>query len=70
MKKSLHPEVFNIEARCVCGKTYPVESTVQEIVVSFCSSCHPYYTNKMQFADIEGRIDKFNKKYQKNSSVK
>lgn len=66
MKKNLHPEVYKIDARCVCGATYPVESTNKDVVVSFCAQCHPFYTNKVQFADIEGRIDKFNKKYKTN----
>jgi large subunit ribosomal protein L31 len=63
MKNGIHPQSFAIDARCVCGATFPVLSTKQEIVVSFCSQCHPFYTNKQQFADVEGRIEKFNKKF-------
>ncbi len=63
MKKNQHPNIQTIAARCVCGKHYEVQSTMSEIVVSFCSACHPYYTNKQQFADTEGRIQKFNKRY-------
>jgi large subunit ribosomal protein L31 len=63
MKKEIHPKINEIDARCVCGKTFKTISTFNEIVVSFCSSCHPFYTNKQQFADVERRIDKFYKKY-------
>lgn len=63
MKKDIHPKIFAIQARCVCGQLFPVESTREDIVVSFCSYCHPFYTNKNQFADVEGRIQKFNKKF-------
>jgi large subunit ribosomal protein L31 len=63
MKKEIHPKTHEFDARCVCGQTFPAISTLKEIVVSFCSKCHPYYTNKQQFADVEGRIDKFYKKY-------
>jgi large subunit ribosomal protein L31 len=63
MKKNIHPEVFTIEARCVCGECFPILTTQKEIVVSFCSKCHPFYTNKQQFADVEGRIQKYNKKF-------
>jgi large subunit ribosomal protein L31 len=63
MKKDIHPKSSVIESRCVCGHVYPVLTTKKDIVVSFCSACHPFYTNKQQFADVEGRIEKFNKKF-------
>lgn len=69
MKKDIHPLINELNARCVCGQTYPILSTKSDIVVSFCSKCHPYYTNKQQFADMEGRIEKFNKKYGKPSKA-
>lgn len=68
MKKNFHPKINNIQARCLCGETFSVVSTRPEIIVSFCSRCHPFFTNKQQHADIEGRIDKFNKKYSKFSA--
>jgi large subunit ribosomal protein L31 len=63
MKKNLHPAMNEVKARCVCGSVFVVESPLSDIVVSFCSQCHPFYTNKQQFADVEGRIQKFNKKF-------
>jgi large subunit ribosomal protein L31 len=63
MKKNVHGESQFIDARCVCGSVFPVLSTKSEIIVSFCSQCHPFYTNKQQFADVEGRIQKYNKKF-------
>ena len=67
MKKDIHPKNFALNARCICGKEFSINSTRPEVIVSFCSSCHPFYTQKQQFADMEGRIDKFKKKY-KNTS--
>jgi len=67
MKKDIHPATSLIEARCICGKKYPMHSVKEDILVSFCSACHPFYTNTNQFADTEGRIEKFNKKYKKKS---
>ncbi len=67
MKKNLHPKNNCFSARCVCGETFETCSTKESIVVTFCSKCHPFYTNKQQFADVEGRIDKFFKKYGKLS---
>lgn len=63
MKKEIHPEFNSLSARCVCGANYESFSTAKEIVVTFCSKCHPFFTGKDQFADAEGRIQKFNKKY-------
>ena len=69
MKKEIHPKVFELKARCVCGKDFSALSTKDEIIVCFCSACHPFYTQKQQFADMEGRIDKFNKKYKGTNYV-
>lgn len=63
MKKNIHPTSFTVDARCVCGAHFPILSTKEEIVVSFCSNCHPFYTGKQQFTDVEGRIEKYNKKF-------
>lgn len=43
------------------GKEYPV------IKVEVSSASHPYYTGKKMFLDTAGRVEKFNKKYQKKS---
>ena len=67
MKQNLHPDMNEITARCVCGASYQTLSTLEEVVVTFCSECHPYYTQKQQFADVEGRIQKFNRKYGTNT---
>ena len=63
MNKAIHPQSFSIDARCVCGAIFPVLSTKKDIVVSFCSQGHTFYTNDQKFADVEGRIEKFNKKF-------
>jgi large subunit ribosomal protein L31 len=39
------------------GKTYPL------IRVEVSSDSHPFYTGKQKFAQADGRIEKFNKKY-------
>ena len=43
------------------GKEYPLYK------VEISSSSHPYYTGKMKFVDSAGRVDKFNKRYQKKT---
>lgn len=67
MKKNLHPEVFNVDARCACGNTFQTQSTVPNISVTLCSKCHPFFTGQQKFVDTAGRIEKFEKKYKKSA---
>lgn len=41
------------------GKEYPL------VKLEISNESHPFFTGKMKFVDTAGRIDKFNKKYQK-----
>ena len=41
------------------GKTYPV------VKVEISSASHPFFTGKQRVMDMEGRIDRFKKKYAK-----
>ncbi|MDF7639487.1 type B 50S ribosomal protein L31 [Lactobacillus sp. ESL0791] len=43
------------------GKTYPL------IRVEISSDSHPFYTGKQKFAQADGRIERFNKKYGMNN---
>ena len=65
MKKEGHP-TYNEEmtVTCVtCGNTFQTGSTLDEIRVDTCSNCHPYYTGKQRFAQTDGRVGRFMKKY-------
>jgi len=42
------------------GVTYPL------IKIEISATSHPYYTGKTKFVDSAGRVDKFNKRYQKS----
>lgn len=67
MKKSIHPELHEISARCACGNSFKTHSTSKEIRVTLCSACHPFFTGTQKFVDTAGRIEKFQKKYSKNN---
>ena len=60
--------VYDIVASCACGATFKVKSTKKELRVDICSNCHPFFTGKKRFLDTEGRVEKFNKKYNKVNS--
>lgn len=63
MKKGTHPK-FNSEmtAKCACGATFIVGSTMDEINSEICSQCHPFYTGNEKLMDTAGRVDRFNKR--------
>lgn len=67
MKKDIHPELYEIEASCACGNSFKTRSTEKELRSTLCSNCHPFYTGAQKFVDTAGRIEKFQKKYAKNS---
>ncbi len=64
MKKGIHPEYQVMKAVCTsCGNEFELGSTEKEIRVDTCSNCHPFYTGKQRFTNVDGRVEKFNKKY-------
>ena len=64
MKVNTHPEYHTVTVTCTtCGNTFETGSTLNEIRVDTCSKCHPYYTGKQRFAQAEGRVGRFMKKY-------
>lgn len=64
MKKDIHPAYNKIKVVCTtCGNEFETGSTLKEIRVDTCSKCHPFYTGKQRFAQADGRVDRFMKKY-------
>ena len=64
MKKEGHPNYKTVKVTCVtCGNTFETGSTLDEIRVDTCSNCHPFYTGKQKFAQTDGRVGRFMKKY-------
>jgi large subunit ribosomal protein L31 len=67
MKKGIHPDYVTSQVTCACGNTFETRSTKPTIRVEICSQCHPFFTGKQKFVDSEGRVDRFNKKYGRQS---
>ena len=64
MKKDIHPKFYECKVVCTsCGSEFVTGSTLKEIKVDTCSNCHPFYTGRQRFAQAEGRVARFNKKY-------
>ena len=63
MKQGIHPQYETTKVTCACGNTFETRSTVKEIKVEICSQCHPYYTGKQRTHAAAGRVEAFNKKF-------
>lgn len=69
MKEGIHPNYIESTIKCACGNEVKTNSTQKEIHVDVCSNCHPFYSGKQKLMDTAGRIEKFQRKYAKKSSV-
>ena len=63
MKTGTHPEMKKARIQCGCGAVHETVSTVEDMHVDICSSCHPFFTGEERFVDTEGRVERFNRKY-------
>jgi len=65
MKKGIHPEYHEATVKCVCGNEFKTRSTLKEISVEICASCHPFFTGQQKLIDSAGRVERFMRKYGK-----
>ena len=80
MKKGIHPEYrkvvfqdmtsdykFITRSTMTSDETITMEDGIEYpvIKVEVSSASHPFYTGKNIFVDTAGRVEKFNKRYQK-----
>ena len=66
MKAGIHPAYEEITVACACGHKFQTRSAHKgNMRVEICSNCHPFFTGKQKLIDTEGRVDRFQKKYQK-----
>jgi len=63
VKEKIHPKYFDTTITCACGNVIKTRSTVKDIRVEICSSCHPFFTGRQKLVDTAGRIDRFRRKY-------
>ena len=64
MKKGIHPQFNRVTITCTtCQNEFEGGSVKEAIRIDTCSNCHPFYTGRQKFAQADGRIERFNKKY-------
>ena len=65
MKEAIQPKYYTVLVSCACGNQFETRSTKPEIRLEICSACHPFFTGKQKLVDTAGRIERFQKKYQR-----
>ncbi len=66
MKPGIHPPYQEVTISCACGFSFRTRSTHKgDIRVEICSRCHPFFTGRQKLVDTEGRIDRFQRRYQR-----
>lgn len=71
MRKGLHPDYHTCTVRCTtCGNEFETGSVKESITVDTCSNCHPFYTGKQNSVQADGRVDKFNKRFETAKAAK
>ena len=68
MKKNIHPEYTLQEIHCSCGNVIKTKSTEKDIKVEICSNCHPFFTGTQKLVDTTGRVERFNKRYNRSTN--
>ncbi len=69
MKASIHPQYHTVEVHCACGEMWTTRSTKKELRIEICSKCHPFFSGKQKLVDTAGRIERFEKRYQKSAAA-
>ena len=67
MKPEIHPNYQQATVRCACGAEFLTRSTIPEVRVEICSTCHPFYTGKQKIVDTAGKVERFRQRYAKKS---
>lgn len=63
MKEGIHPKYELTKVTCACGNVFETKSTVKNLNIEICSSCHPFFTGTQKLVDTTGRVERFKKKY-------
>ncbi|HPW45522.1 MAG TPA: 50S ribosomal protein L31 [bacterium] len=66
MKGNIHPKCEPVKITCACGAVIDTISTLaKDFTTELCSNCHPFFTGKQRLVDTTGRVERFQKRYEK-----
>ena len=70
MKQGIHPKYQQTTITCACGNVIKTGSTLENITVEICSACHPFFIGKQKLVDTGGRVEKFNRRFNRQTKNK
>ncbi|MEX0783730.1 MAG: 50S ribosomal protein L31 [Dehalococcoidia bacterium] len=65
MKEAIHPKYQEALIRCTCGNEIHTRSTRSSMHLDVCNVCHPFFTGEQRIVDTAGRVERFNRRYQR-----
>ncbi|HRP02467.1 MAG TPA: 50S ribosomal protein L31 [Candidatus Kapabacteria bacterium] len=71
MKKGIHPYYHTTEVVMTDGSVFLTRSCYKndKMVLEIDSKSHPFFTGKQVLVDTAGRVDRFNKRFQKSKEM-
>lgn len=71
MKKGIHPYYHTVEVHMTDGSVFKTRSCYkgEKMVLEIDSKSHPFFTGKQVLVDTAGRVDRFNKRFQKSQQI-
>lgn len=68
MKADIHPKYEGATIRCSCGNEIHTRSTREAMHLDVCNACHPFFTGEQRIVDTAGRVERFNRRYQRGQN--
>ncbi len=65
MKADLHPNYAEETIHCSCGNEIKTRSTRDRMQLDVCNACHPFNTGEQRIVDTAGRVQLYNRLYQR-----
>jgi large subunit ribosomal protein L31 len=63
MKKNIHPSIYLTKIYYNDNLILEISTTKEKLNVNIWSGNHPFYKQSKEILDMEGQIEKFEKKY-------
>ena len=72
MKKGIHPYYRTIDVQMTDGSTFKTRSCYKadKMVLDIDSKSHPFFTGKQVLVDTAGRVERFNKRFERTKQMK
>jgi large subunit ribosomal protein L31 len=63
VKTGIHPKYESATIRCSCGNVIETRATKSDMHVDVCNVCHPFFTGEQRIVDTAGRVERFNRRF-------